>query len=144
MNNSHVSTSGAQYIVEVRTDLIVDNESDSIKAQYPADYSYSSDRQVIEYTEVSDDSFSQAVSLVIDSDGMVINRANGAFVLDLRRKTGELLYSSPAGQIPLSYITKYFRADLTESGGIILASYTLDIGGVASENALRITIRCAD
>ena len=133
--------SGAGYIVEVFTELIVDGECDSIKLEYPAVYTYSQDEQKIEYTEISEDGIRQEVCVLASQDGVVINRAGGAFVLDLRCKTGELLYDSPAGQIPLSYITKYCRTELGETGGELLIAYTLDIGGVASENSLRITVR---
>ena len=128
------------WIVHIETVITVDGEEDVIEQSYGAQYFYSDCKKTVEYYEVSEEGERTLVRISCDNGGLKVERPDKAFLLDLGLGIGSIDYDTPAGLLRIRYRSKGYAIELSERGGIVSASYLLEMGGVMSRNRFTVSI----
>lgn len=132
-----------EHFIDVSTTFLIDGESDDMIITCPASYTYTPDRQEIVYDEYSDDGTAIRTEIISQNNTVTIKRNGmGDTCFELcEGVTGREKYITPAGMIMLQYTARSVISELDRDGGKIDLLYTLDLGGVISENHVVATVR---
>lgn len=136
-----------KYMIKVVGTQTVDGEKDKIEVITEGSLTCEDDRIVIVYPEYNNaaDPSKRSDTTVTLTDGILTIQRDGEMSSDLVLEKGvrhECLYRTPMGQLFIGIFTDNLKADISEHGGIIEASYQLDFNSAAvSYNEIYISVQ---
>ncbi len=127
--------------VEILTAIELDGDRDEIRADAPAEYRFSADKQIIEYNDMTEDGVVHT-RITVSKDYIDIERDNAAMpCLHLREgEQTEMCIVTDYGEIPIECECERVLSRLDENGGRIHLRYSLDFCGGLSHYSVNIKI----
>ena len=129
------------FLAEILTKIEIDGDPDEIRVSYPAEYSFSPEKQLIEYQELTEDGIVHT-KITVTADFVDIERDNAAMPCMHLREGETVCFNIETlfGSIPVTCRCERTLSKLDEHGGRIHLRYTLDMGGGESHNTVNIKI----
>lgn len=134
-----------KYVFVISSEITTDGDKSNIELTTTGNYSRVNGRWVLLYDEMSEDKTAVIKTMIKVDDKSVTITRNGEGSSKLIMTEGErnmCHYRTQFGDILLSVYCNEVNNDLSDCGGKILMSYTLDVNAsVLSENKVTIKIR---
>ena len=134
-----------KYLISIVGEQILDGESDKIEVLTTGNYLMKKDHCYIgykEYEENNPNDYSDNL-IKVENDIVTISR-KGSTKSQLMLEKGkrhQCVYQTPMGDLMIGVYTKSMKSTLTEKGGTLEVSYTLDFNtDLVSENKFKVTI----
>ncbi len=133
------------YLISIVGEQMLDGETDKIEVLTAGNFMKKKDRYYIGYKEYDEDNpetfFNNLIK--VEDDTVTINR-KGPMRSQLMLQRGrrhQCIYQTVAGDLSIGVFTKTLENRLTEKGGVLEVSYTLDFNtDLVSENRFVIKI----
>lgn len=134
-----------RYLISILVEQLLDGESDKIEVLTEGNFFKKRDHFYIGYKEYDDDNpgicFDNLIK--VDGDTVTITRKgplHSQLILE-KGKRHQCLYQTVAGDLMIGVFTRIMNNCLTENGGTLEVSYTLDFNtDLVSENRFFISI----
>ncbi|MBQ2296117.1 MAG: DUF1934 domain-containing protein [Clostridia bacterium] len=134
-----------KYVFVISSEITTDGDKSNIELTTTGNYSRVNGRWVLLYDEMSEDKTAVIKTMIKVDDKSVTITRNGEGSSKLIMTEGErnmCHYRTQFGDILLGVYCNEVNNELSDSGGKILMSYTLDVNAsVLSENKVTIKIR---
>ena len=134
-----------KYVFVISSEITTDGDTSNIELTTTGNYSRVNGRWVLLYDEMSEDKTAVIKTMIKVDDKSVTITRNGEGSSKLIMTEGErnmCHYRTQFGDILLGVYCNEVNNELSDSGGKILMSYTLDVNAsVLSENKVTIKIR---
>ncbi len=134
-----------KYVFVISSEITTDGDTSNIELTTTGSYSKLNGRWVLLYDEMSEDKTAVIKTMIKVDDKSVTITRNGEGSSKLIMTEGErnmCHYRTQFGDILLGVYCNEVNNELSDSGGKILMSYTLDVNAsVLSENKVTIKIR---
>ena len=134
-----------KYVFVISSEITTDGDKSNIELTTTGNYSRVNGRWVLLYDEMSEDKTAVIKTMIKVDDKSVTITRNGVGSSKLIMTEGErnmCHYRTQFGDILLGVYCNEVNNELSDSGGKILMSYTLDVNAsVLSENKVTIKIR---
>ena len=134
-----------KYLISIVGEQILDGESDKIEVLTTGNYLMKKDHCYIgykEYEENNPNDYSDNL-IKVENEVVTISR-KGSTKSQLMLEKGkrhQCVYQTPMGDLMIGVYTKSMKSTLTEKGGTLEVSYTLDFNtDLVSENKFKVTI----
>ena len=134
-----------KYLISIIGEQILDGESDKIEVLTTGNYMVKKDHCYIGYKEY-EENYPKAYSdtlIKVENDMVTITR-KGTMKSQLMLEKGkrhQCVYQTPMGDLMIGVYTKSMKSTLTETGGTLEVSYTLDFNtDLMSENSFKVSI----
>ncbi len=134
-----------KYLISIIGEQILDGESDKIEVLTTGNYMIKKDHCYIgykEYEENNPNDYSDNL-IKVENDMVTITR-KGTMKSQLMLEKGkrhQCVYQTPMGDLMIGVYTKSMKSTLTETGGTLEVSYTLDFNtDLMSENSFKVTV----
>lgn len=134
-----------KYLISIVGEQILDGESDKVEVLTTGNYLMKKDHCYIgykEYEENNPNDYSDNL-IKVENDIVTISR-KGSTKSQLMLEKGkrhQCVYQTPMGDLMIGVYTKSMKSTLTEKGGTLEVSYTLDFNtDLVSENSFKVTI----
>ena len=134
-----------KYLISIVGEQILDGESDKVEVRTTGNYLMKKDHCYIgykEYEENNPNDYSDNL-IKVENEVVTISR-KGSTKSQLMLEKGkrhQCVYQTPMGDLMIGVYTKSMKSTLTEKGGTLEVSYTLDFNtDLVSENKFKITI----
>ncbi len=134
-----------KYLISIIGEQILDGESDKIEVLTTGNYMMKKDHCYIgykEYEENNPNDYSDNL-IKVENDMVTITR-KGTMKSQLMLEKGkrhQCVYQTPMGDLMIGVYTKSMKSTLTETGGTLEVSYTLDFNtDLMSENSFKVTV----
>lgn len=133
------------YMVSIIGEQILDGDSDRVEVITAGNYVHKGDRCFIGYKEYDEDNPNRHFNNIIkvEKNLVTINRTgplSSRLMLEKGRRH-QCVYKTPAGDLMIGVYTKTLDNNLSEKGGRLEVSYTLDFNSdLVSENRFIITV----
>ena len=134
-----------KYLISIVGEQILDGESDKVEVLTTGNYLMKKDHCYIgykEYEENNPNDYSDNL-IKVENDIVTISR-KGSTKSQLMLEKGkrhQCVYQTPMGDLMIGVYTKSMKSTLTEKGGTLEVSYTLDFNtDLVSENKFKVTI----
>ena len=134
-----------KYLISIIGEQILDGESDKIEVLTTGNYMIKKDHCYIgykEYEEKNPNDYSDNL-IKVENDMVTITR-KGTMKSQLMLEKGkrhQCVYQTPMGDLMIGVYTKSMKSTLTETGGTLEVSYTLDFNtDLMSENSFKVTV----
>ena len=125
--------------IDVNSRFVIDGDRDEMQLTCEGSYEYAPERQSIVYDEYTEES-SVHVVMTAEKGRVDIDRTG---LMSLRLKVGETVrddYVTEFGMAVVEYTATRIKNSLTPEGGRLELGYSMNIGGVATRNIIRITV----
>lgn len=135
------------YLINIIGRQYLTDDKDSIEVTTVGSYSEKNGKRFIMYKEYDSDKpeDSRTSVIMVEGDDSVTIIRGKPFSSRLILQSGkrhQCLYSTPAGDLLIGVFTNKIQSTLTEDGGSLEVSYSLDFNGdLASENEFTINIK---
>ena len=134
-----------KYLISNVGEQILDGESDKVEVLTTGNYLMKKDHCYIgykEYEENNPNDYSDNL-IKVENEIVTISR-KGSTRSQLKLEKGkrhQCVYQTPMGDLMIGVYTKSMKSTLTEKGGTLEVSYTLDFNtDLVSENKFKVTI----
>ena len=134
-----------KYLISIVGEQILDGESDKVEVLTTGNYLMKKDHCYIgykEYEENNPNDYSDNL-IKVENEIVTISR-KGSTKSQLMLEKGkrhQCVYQTPMGDLMIGVYTKSMKSTLTEKGGTLEVSYTLDFNtDLVSENKFKVTI----
>lgn len=134
-----------KYLISIVGEQILDGESDKVEVLTTGNYLMKKDHCYIgykEYEENNPNDYSDNL-IKVENEVVTISR-KGSTKSQLMLEKGkrhQCVYQTPMGDLMIGVYTKSMKSTLTEKGGTLEVSYTLDFNtDLVSENKFKVTI----
>ena len=135
----------AHYIINVKTHINSNNETDILKSSSEADYSYKNGVYYISYSEPLAHNLGDTVTTIEVNGNKIILKRDGEHAHALKiflKETTLNEYATPHGSILMLVDTLKIRNELSSNGGLLYFKYMIKVDNQAlSENEVYINIR---
>ena len=134
-----------RFLISILGEQTLDGETDKIEVLTAGNFMKKKDHFYIGYKEYDDDNPATAYDnlIKVEGDMVTINR-KGPMRSQLMLQRGrrhQCIYQTIAGDLNIGVFTKTLNNNLTEKGGSLEVSYTLDFNtDLVSENRFYITV----
>lgn len=134
------------FIISVTGVQVVDGDKETIKLTTAGEYTIENDVRIIRYREYDNDNpsiyFDNTVTLEGDNIVTVIRKGPAQSRLTLERgRRHQCHYCTMYGDLMVGVYTSEVESTLTDKGGTLQASYTLDFNaGLVSKNEIHIKV----
>ena len=134
-----------KYLISIIGEQKVDGESDRIEVMTTGHFMKKGERFVIGYKEYSQEEPMSYYDNLIKVDGGVVTiirkgEIRSQLILELNKRH-QCVYNTPVGNMTIGVFTRSMINKLTEKGGRLEVSYTLDFNSdMVSENSFKIKI----
>ncbi len=134
-----------KYLISIIGEQILDGESDKVEVLTTGNYMMKKDHCYIGYKEYEENNpnYYSDNLIKVENDIVTISR-KGSTKSQLMLEKGkrhQCIYQTPMGDLMIGVYTKSMKNTLTEKGGTLEVSYTLDFNtDLVSENSFKVTI----
>ena len=134
-----------KYLISIVGEQILDGESDKVEVLTTGNYLMKKDHCYIgykEYEENNPNDYSDNLIKVENEIVTISRKGSTRSQLMLEKgKRHQCVYQTPMGDLMIGVYTKSMKSTLTEKGGTLEVSYTLDFNtDLVSENKFKVTI----
>lgn len=133
-----------QYLIKTTGVRVENGEKEEFEVVARGSYTYEKDKQIISYIEHGGE-LDGCKTVITAKDDCVETLRTGGYTMQLIAEKGKrhnCCYDTPYGSMVLGVFCNRVLNNLTESGGEIVFSYTLDVNSAfLSENKVKITIK---
>ena len=134
-----------KYLISIVGEQILDGESDKVEVLTTGNYLMKKDHCYIgykEYEENNPNDYSDNLIKVENEIVTISRKGSTRSQLMLEKgKRHQCVYQTPMGDLMIGVYTKSMKSTLTEKGGTLEVSYTLDFNtDLVSENRFKVTI----
>ena len=133
-----------KYLISIVGEQILDGESDKVEVLTTGNYLMKKDHCYIgykEYEENNPNDYSDNLIKVENEIVTISRKGSTRSQLMLEKgKRHQCVYQTPMGDLMIGVYTKSMKSTLTEKGGTLEVSYTLDFNtDLVSENRFKVT-----
>lgn len=133
-----------QYLIKTTGVRVENGEKEEFEVVARGGYIYEKDKQIISYIEHGGE-LDGCKTVITVKDDCVETLRTGGYTMQLIAEKGKrhnCCYDTPYGSMVLGVFCNRVLNNLTENGGEIVFSYTLDVNSAfLSENKVKITIK---
>ncbi|MCD8026771.1 MAG: DUF1934 domain-containing protein [Clostridiales bacterium] len=143
----NINTDGntEKYLISIIGEQILDGDSDRVEVLTAGNYIMKNGRSYIGYREYDEENQGVCYNnlIKVENDTVTISRRGpekSQLILE-KSKRHQCLYQTMAGNLMIGIFTKTLCSKLSEKGGTLEVSYTLDFNSdLVSENSFKIKI----
>lgn len=145
-NKEFVENKKNKYLISIIGEQCVDGQDDKVEVITEGNFMFKNGHYYIGYKEYDNENPQKYSSnlIKVENETVTISRKgeqSSHLILEKNRRH-QCLYQTIAGELSIGIFTKTFKNNLTEKGGSLEVSYTLDFNSdLVSENKFYIEIK---
>ncbi|HOD02105.1 MAG: hypothetical protein BWY46_00860 [Firmicutes bacterium ADurb.Bin300] len=131
-------------LIKITDEQFSNGETEKLEIMTKGTLSFCDDEFSIMYNETDGGLDGSVTTLLLDSPTCVTMRREGPFSSQIileQNKRHSCYYDTPYGSFMMGVFAKYVRMNVTEKGGTLKMSYTVDFNSdLAAENKMLVTV----